>query len=141
GGNTWTAKALPGGDDFLGLQLDSPVPAGAAEISVRYTGAIRRGDTSGIFHTEDGGNHYLLTQFEDTDARDAFPCFDEPVYKTPWQLTLHVPEQAKAVSNTPPGSDAVAGGMRTVVFGETKQLPAYLVAFAVGPFEFVDAGF
>ena len=140
GGKTWQAKTVPGGDDFLGLQLDSALPAGPADIKIRYTGSIRQGDTSGVFHAEDGGNRYIFTQFETTDARDAFPCFDEPSYKTPWQLTLHVPAQDKAVGNTP-ASETREGGLTTYTFKETKPLPSYLVAFAVGPFEFVDAGY
>src|SRR5476649_2211594 len=131
GGNTVTARTLPGGDDFLGLQLPSDIPAGTAEIAIRYTGEVRHGDSSGVFQTEDGGVHYILTQFESTDARDAFPCFDEPSYKMPWQLTLRIPPQDKAVSNTPAASEIVESGMRKVEFGETKPLPSYLIAFAV----------
>src|SRR5262249_26203490 len=106
----------------------------------RYTGKVRHPDSSGIFRADDAGNRYLLTQFEDTDARDAFPCFDEPGYKVPWQLTLRVPIGSKAVSNTPPATETMENGRRKIVFREPKPLPSYLVAFAVGPFEFVDGG-
>jgi cytosol alanyl aminopeptidase len=139
GGKSWKAVAVPGGDDFLGLKFDSPLPAGNAEIHVSYTGDVRHGDSSGIFHLLDKGSDYIFTQFENTDARDAFPCFDEPGYKTPWQLTLHVPSQDSAVSNTP-STDRTDGGVKTYTFKETKPLPSYLVAFAVGPFEYVNAG-
>ncbi|HTY63841.1 MAG TPA: M1 family metallopeptidase [Acidobacteriota bacterium] len=135
-----TAKPIPGGDDFLGLEFKSAIAPGPAEIHIKYTGLVRQADTSGIFHLEDKGNHYIYTQFESTDARDAFPCFDEPSFKTPWQLTLHVPMQDSAVSNSPAVSETAAGGVRKYVFKETKPLPSYLIAFAVGPFEFVDAG-
>ena len=139
GGKTWKATPVEGGDDFLGLKFDSPLPAGNVEIHISYTGEVRRGDSSGVFHLQDKGNDYIFTQFENTDARDAFPCFDEPGYKTPWQLTLRVPAQDSAVSNTP-STDRTAGGVKTYTFGETKPLPSYLVAFAVGPFEYVNAG-
>ena len=138
-GKTWQAKAIPGGDDFLGLRFDSPLPPGAAELRIRYTGEVRHGDSSGVFYLRDADSDYIFTQFESTDARDAFPCFDEPGYKTPWQLTLRVPSQDSAVSNTP-ASERTEGGVKTFTFRETKPLPSYLVAFAVGPFEFVDAG-
>ncbi|MBV9037885.1 MAG: hypothetical protein JO182_25570, partial [Acidobacteriaceae bacterium] len=92
GGKSFAAKPVPGGDDFLGLQFDSPLPTGPAEIQIRYTGTIREGSSSGIFKMEDNGNNYLYTQFEQIDARAAFPCFDEPSYKVPWQLTLNVPQ-------------------------------------------------
>src|SRR5579884_1544261 len=77
GGNSLPASIVPGGDDFLGFQFPQPAPAGRAEITIRYTGHIRVGDGAGIFATTDKGEKYLLTQFESTDARDAFPCFDE----------------------------------------------------------------
>src|SRR5207248_1999942 len=70
----------------------------------------------------------------------AFPCFDEPVYKSPWQLTLHIPHSLAAISNTGIASESGDAAMKTIAFRETKPLPSYLVAFAVGPFEFVDAG-
>src|SRR3954452_5205890 len=133
------ATAIDGGKDFIGLDLESELPAGKATIDVAYTGRIRVGDSAGVFRTEDNGNRYLLTQFESTDARDAFPCFDEPSYKTPWQLTITAPAGQKAVSNTS-ATESTAGGVTTYVFGETKPLPTYLIAFGVGPFEFVDGG-
>lgn len=75
-----------------------------------------------------------MTQFEPTFARQAFPCFDEPGFKAPWQLTLRVPRDATPVSNTPVVSEtAAADGMKAVQFAVTQPLPSYLVAFAVGP--------
>ena len=138
-GKTYKAASVPGGDDFLGLKFDSPLPAGHAEIRIAYSGEVRHGDSSGVFYLRDKDSDYIFTQFENTDARDAFPCFDEPGYKTPWQLTLRVPSQDSAVSNTP-GAEHVQDGVKTYTFQETKPLPSYLVAFAVGPFEYVDAG-
>ena len=55
GGKTLAARTLPGGDDFLGLQLPSAIGAGAAEIAIRYTGEVRRRDSSGVFQVEEGG--------------------------------------------------------------------------------------
>jgi alanyl aminopeptidase len=141
GGKTWQAQPVPGGSDFVGLLVPSALPVGQAEIRIRYQGSVRHGDSSGIFRIRDVDSDYIFTQFESTDARDAFPCFDEPSYKTPWQLTLHVPAQDLAVSNSPIASEKTENGVKTYVFRETKPLPSYLVALAVGPFEFVDAGF
>ncbi len=140
GGEAQAATVVAGGDDFLGLRFGAPVAAGAAEVRIDYTGKVLLRDQSGIFRTEDQGNRYLLTQFEQIAARRAFPCFDEPYYKVPWQVTLHVPSLDNVVSNTPVLSESVAGATKTVVFAETKPLPSYLVAFGVGPFEFVNAG-
>ncbi len=139
-GKQMTAKVEINGNNFLGLHFDSQVSAGPGEIKIRYAGQIQQESPSGLFQAEDKGNHYLLTQFENTDARDAFPCFDEPSYKVPWQLTLNIPQQNVAVSNTPPESHETQGDRIIYRFKETKPLPSYLVAFAVGPFEFVPAG-
>ncbi|HZQ53704.1 MAG TPA: M1 family metallopeptidase [Bryobacteraceae bacterium] len=140
GSKSMTAKAIPGGNDFVGFQFDSDVPEGAAELDIRYTGTVRLQDSSGVFRMEENGNRYLFTQFESTDARGAFPCFDEPSYKVPWQLTLNIPQEASAVSNTPPLKEQTQGDRKIVAFKQTKPLPSYLVAFAVGPFDFVNAG-
>lgn len=139
-GKTMTAKAEPNGADFLGLHFDSQVPAGPGEIRIRYTGEIRQQDSSAIFHMAEDGNNYLFTQFENTDARGAFPCFDEPSYKVPWQLTIDIPQQNTAVSNTLPESQQNQDGRIIYKFKQTKPLPSYLVAFAVGPFDYVPAG-
>jgi alanyl aminopeptidase len=134
------ASVVPGGDDFVGLHFESPLAAGAAVATIRYTGVVQEKNSSGIFRQQESGNWYIFSQFEATDARAAFPCFDEPSYKTPWQLTMHVPEKNTAISNTPVASETRASGMKTLVFKETKPLPSYLVALGVGPFEFVNAG-
>ncbi len=140
GGKSLPATVVTGGDDFLGFQFPEPAPAGNAEMTIHYTGQIRVGDGAGIFATTDKGEKYLLTQFESTDARDAFPCFDEPSYKVPWQLTITHPAGTSAISNTPPSSTKTSGATIIDAFKETKPLPSYLVAFGVGPFEFVPAG-
>jgi alanyl aminopeptidase len=139
-GKELKASVLPGGDDFVGLHFDNPLAAGTAVATIKYTGAVQEKNSSGIFRQQESGNWYIFSQFEATDARAAFPCFDEPSYKTPWQLTMHVPEKNTAISNTPVASETRASGVKTLVFKETKPLPSYLVAFGVGPFEFVNAG-
>jgi cytosol alanyl aminopeptidase len=141
GGRSQTATVEPGNDDFMGLSVAREIPAGAATIHIRYRGKISARNSAGVFQGKDGGETYLYTQFESTDARRAFPCFDQPEFKTPWQLTLHVRRSDRAFSNTPPVSEtAEPEGMKRVVFGQTRPLPSYLVAAAVGPFEVVEAG-
>lgn len=139
-GKVFQAQVVPGGDDFVGLHLVSPISAGPAVATIEYTGAVEAKNSSGVFRQQESDNWYIFSQFEATDARAAFPCFDEPSYKTPWQLTLHIPEKDSAISNTPIVSETRAAGMKTLVFKETKPLPSYLVAFGVGPFEYVNAG-
>jgi aminopeptidase N len=141
GGKTWEATVLPGGSDFVGFQFAQPIPPGKATLAVAYKGVYEKTDTIGFFKQQDGGAWYVFSQMEPTDARRAFPCFDEPSYKTPWQLTLHVKKDHVALSNTPVASEAdEPNGMKAVTFRETAPLPSYLIAIGVGPFELVDAG-
>jgi alanyl aminopeptidase len=140
GGKSLKASAIPGGDDFVGLDFTLPIPPSKARLTIAYTGKVDTKNSEGLFRQQDNGHWYIFSQFEPTDARAAFPCFDEPAYKTPWQLTLHVPSENTAVSNTGVVSDTTDGKNRTVVFRQTLPLPSYLVALGVGPFEFVDAG-
>jgi len=121
--------------------LPAEAPVGAARLHIEYDGKISPRNSAGIFQSRDGNENYLFTQFESIDARRAFPCFDQPNFKTPWQLTLHVPRQDTAISNTSQVSETMeAGGMKKVAFAATKPLPSYLVAFGVGPFDIVDGG-
>jgi alanyl aminopeptidase len=82
------------------------------------------------------GEPYLFTQFEAIDARRAFPVWDEPHFKIPYQLSVTIPAQYDAVSNTPVTSESPAGETKTIRFARTKPLPSYLIALAVGKFDY-----
>ena len=141
GGASHVARIVAGGDDFVGLAFDSPLPAGAAEARITYAGKVADNELAGVFRQRTGGRAYLFTHFESLDARRAFPCFDEPSYKVPWQLTLTVPRGMLAASNTPiAASTRASGGRVRLRFEETPPLPSYLVAFTVGPFDVADGG-
>ena len=139
-GTHFKARILPGGKDFAGIEFDAALPVGKANLQLEYTGKLELKSSNGLFRGKFGDDNYIFTQFEPIAARMAFPCFDEPRFKVPWQLTLEIPAQALAFSNTPIENDATLSGIRRVTFAKTKPLPSYLVAFAVGPFEIVDAG-
>lgn len=141
GGKSVRADPVPGGENFLGLAFESTVPAGNAKLHVQYTGRISSRDNHGIFKGKDHDQWYVASQFESIFARLAFPCFDEPSFKVPWQLTLQVPIQDLAFSNTPIVSEQEDGtGLKRVTFAETPPLPSYLIALAVGPYAVIDAG-
>src|SRR5262249_24117037 len=118
----------------------SPVGPGPAELHVRYHGPVSKREDRGLFRQQEGADWYLISQFESHYARRAFPCFDEPSFKVPWQLTLEVPKQERAFANTKVASEREEGAFKVITFEPTKPLPSYLVAFGVGPFEIVDAG-
>lgn len=140
-GRTLTARVIPGDEDVLGLAFDRPVGPGSGRLHIVYEGVMSRRDTEGIFAQQDAGEWYAFSQFEPLGSRRAFPCFDEPSFKIPWRVSLRVKKEHVALSNSPEVSSLEGeGGMKTVVFAETKPLPSYLVAVAVGPFDLVDSG-
>ncbi|HET7827146.1 MAG TPA: M1 family peptidase, partial [Anaeromyxobacter sp.] len=78
----------------------------------------------GLYLSREGGETYASTQLESVYARRVFPSFDEPRFKTPFDVTLSVPAHAAAVSNAPVASEErAAGGLRTVRFATTEPLP------------------
>ena len=117
-----------------------PLDAGRATLSIDFSGSFDLKTTSGIFKLVEGGENYVFTQFEPYAARWCFPSFDEPRFKTPFRVTLRTPTGLGSFSNTPAESTATEGGMTVTRFAESKPLPTYLVAFAVGPFDVVDGG-
>ncbi|HEY0189516.1 MAG TPA: M1 family metallopeptidase [Kofleriaceae bacterium] len=133
--------ATAAGEDFLELRAPVALDAGPWTIAIDYTGAYDALATSGVFQQKVGDQAYVFSQLEAVYARRAFPCFDEPDNKVPWQLTLDVPKAMVAVANAPEKTSTPLGdGKKRVEFEPTRPLPSYLVAFAVGPFELVDAG-
>ncbi|MGE3704243.1 MAG: M1 family metallopeptidase [Vicinamibacterales bacterium] len=117
------------------LTVKTPVPAGPAEIHIRYQGVLNS-QLRGFYLSQANGRRYAVSQMEATDARRAFPCFDEPAFKATFAITLIVDRGDTAISNgrlladTPgPGPDR-----HTVKFSTTARMSSYLVALAVGDF-------
>ena len=124
----------------LRLGLGASLPTGDYRLMLGFEGILNdklRGFYRSVFQDDDGNEHVIATtQFESTDARRAFPCFDEPDFKAVFGITLIVPENLYAVSNAPIISETPAGnGWRLVSFDDTMKMSTYLVAFVVGPFE------
>ncbi|UCH29236.1 MAG: M1 family metallopeptidase [Myxococcales bacterium] len=125
-------------DGVAKVQLREPLPAGRSTLHIDYTAPF---DTPlrGLYRVRSGGETYAFTQFESISARLAFPCFDEPRFKTPFEVTLTVPADEFASSNTPVDrAIALPDGLQRISFVPTPPLPTYLVAFAVGPFDVVS---
>jgi aminopeptidase N len=140
-GQSLVARPTLGDRDFLGFAFGKPVGPGPALLRVAYTAKLSDREMAGAFRQKEGQSWYAFTQFEATDARRAFPCFDEPGFKVPWRLSLTVRREHVALANTPlSGESDAGGGWKTVQFRPSQPMPSYLVAFAVGPFALVDAG-
>jgi cytosol alanyl aminopeptidase len=141
GSSSFPAKPVSAGGEFLGFVWQKTVGPGPAQLEIHYRGQLSQKAVVGIFRKRSAADWYVFTTFTPIEARRAFPCFDEPRYKTPWELTLHVKRENVALSNTRAVSERdEPGGMKRIAFAPTVPLPSYLIAFAVGPFEIVDAG-
>jgi puromycin-sensitive aminopeptidase len=118
--------------------------AGTATLQLRFTGTLNdqlRGFYRSRYTGEDGKDHYLAsTQFEATDARRAFPCWDDPAVKATFQITLVAPSDLSAISNMPIESETpLDDGTRVVQFKPSPRMSTYLVALIVGDMACVEA--
>jgi aminopeptidase N/puromycin-sensitive aminopeptidase len=112
------------------------LPAGKATLTIRYRGILNN-ELRGFYLSKTARRNYAVTQFEPTDARRAFPCFDEPAFKATYDVTLVVDGGDTAISNGPIISDTPGpiSGKHTLSFATTPKMSTYLVAFLVGDFE------
>ena len=112
------------------------LPAGPVTLKIAYSG-ILNGDLRGFYLSRTAKRNYAVTQFEPTDARRAFPSFDEPAYKATFDVSLIVPQGDTAISNTNIISDkpGPTAGQHTITFARTPKMSTYLVAFLVGDFK------
>ena len=101
-----------------------------------YTG-ILNDKLRGFYLSKTKLRNYGVTQFEATDARRAFPCFDEPALKATFDVTLVVDAGDTAISNTKMVRDTPGpvAGKHTVAFATTPKMSTYLVAWLVGDFQ------
>jgi aminopeptidase N len=112
------------------------IPAGPAVLTIQYSG-ILNDKLRGFYLSKTDRRNYAVTQFESTDARRAFPSFDEPDFKATFDITLIIDKNDNAISNAPIVSDTPGPGpdKRTIKFDRTVKMSTYLVAFLVGDFE------
>jgi aminopeptidase N len=138
--NDAPARVVAGDDNFGGVEPAKKLPPGPARLTVKFRGTIDKVRSRAIYRQDEGADAYLYTNFEPTDARRAFPCFDEPSFKVPWQVTLRVPKGQRALGNAPVARETPDGEFVRVELAPSQPLPSYLVAFVVGPFELLDGG-
>src|ERR1022692_1671133 len=112
------------------------VQAGKATLAIAYTGDLN-GELRGFYLSKTAQRNYAVTQFEATDARRAFPCFDEPAFKATFDISLVVDSADTGISNGPIVSDTPgsAAGKHVLKFATTPKMSTYLVAFLVGDFQ------
>jgi cytosol alanyl aminopeptidase len=128
-------------NEFIGLALKKSIGPGRATLEIAYTAKLSDTAKSGPYRRQTAGDWYAFTVFTPIDARRAFPCFDEPRFKTVWNMSIRVKQSDKAFANAPEiATDVQPKGMKLVHFAPTQKIPAEVVAFAVGPFDVYDGG-
>ena len=117
------------------LTVPASMAAGPATIRITYTG-ILNDKLRGFYLSKANGRNYAVSQMEATDARRAFPCFDEPAKKATFDIALMIDAADSAISNGAPVSDTPGPepGKHTVTFATTQKMSTYLVALLVGDF-------
>lgn len=119
------------------LQANQTLTSGEYQLHLSFTGKYSH-KSVGLYKTTEQQTDYLFTQFEMSDARGAFPSFDEPEFKLPFQMTIHAPASDKVFYNTPELNQKPSHhypGWIEHTFAATPPISSYLVAFAVGPLE------
>jgi aminopeptidase N len=130
--------------ELLTLTFPSELAAGDHALTLRFTGKINQ-QGQGLFYMRyqergSGARKVMLgTQFEATDARRFFPCWDEPAFRARFQLTAVVPENWLAVSNMPVESEQKTTGGKEVRFAATPPMSSYLNVFVAGELDFIES--
>ncbi|MEO6873017.1 MAG: M1 family metallopeptidase [Chthoniobacterales bacterium] len=137
------AITLDAKEQLLTLTLPNELAAGKHDLALKFTGKINA-QGQGLFYAryqEKGSDEkqiLLGTQFEATDARRMFPCWDEPSFRARFQLTAVVPQKFMAVSNMPIEEEKKTGGGKEVRFGLTPSMSSYLVVLCAGEFDAIE---
>ena len=136
-GRTQTAAvSLSPESETATLSVPASMPAGPATIAIRYTGLLND-KLRGFYRSTANGREYAITQLEATDARRAFPSFDEPAFKATFAMSATIDARDTAISNGRLLSDTPgpAAGKHTLKFSTTARMSPYLVALVVGDWE------
>lgn len=140
GGAQQKAKVTPEKEkEMVVLSVEKPLADGPATVHITYTGTLNSEMRGFYLGKDDQGRKYAATQFESTDARRAYPSFDEPDYKATFDITAVAPKGMVAISNQKVASDTPGpGDKHTVKFATTPKMSSYLAALVVGNFEYIE---
>jgi aminopeptidase N len=131
--------SLDEGKQQATFSFPGTLPAGPVKLKIVYTG-ILNDKLRGFYLSKAEGHRYAVTQFESTDARRAFPSFDEPDFKATFDVTIVAPKEDTVISNTNVISDTAGPvlGEHTVQFARTPKMSTYLMAFLIGDFKCIE---
>jgi aminopeptidase N len=139
GGRTQTAKvSTDARNEMATFTVADPLPAGPAKVHIKFTGHLNA-KLRGFYLSTYKGRKYEVSQMESTDARVAFPCFDEPAYKATFDITAVVDKGDTAISNGKIVADTPGpGDKHTIKFSTSPKMSSYLVALTVGDWKCVS---
>uniref|UniRef100_W8AJQ4 Puromycin-sensitive aminopeptidase n=2 Tax=Ceratitis capitata TaxID=7213 RepID=W8AJQ4_CERCA len=126
------------------LTFAQELPADASGVlNISFAGELNdkmKGFYRSKYFTPGGEERYAgVTQFEATDARRCFPCWDEPAIKATFDITLVVPQDRVALSNMPEVQEEnIENNLRRIRFDRTPIMSTYLVAVVVGEYDHVE---
>ena len=130
-------------EETLTIAIGSELPAGAHTLALTFSGKInQRG--MGLYYAPyqehgTGAKKVMLgTQFEATDARRMFPCWDEPIFRARFQLTAVVPENWTAVSNMPIERETKTAAGKELHFAPTPSMASYLNVLCAGELDAIE---
>ena len=127
-------------NEMASFKFGQTIPPGKASLRISFDGVLQS-QLRGLYLSKTAKRKYAVTQFEPTDARRAFPSFDEPAMKSTFDITLVVDNGDTAISNGAIAADTPAGpGKHAIRFRTTQKLSTYLVAMLVGDFQCVSGG-
>jgi aminopeptidase N len=125
--------------EMVTFAVGKELQPGSVTLKLKYVG-ILNDQLRGFYLGKDAqGNKYAVTQLEATDARRAFPCFDEPAFKATFDITVVADKGMTAIANTKSISDEPGPGEKhTVRFATSQKMSSYLAAIAVGNFDYIE---
>ncbi|CAH1155325.1 unnamed protein product [Phaedon cochleariae] len=129
-------------EETASVVLPAPLAPGSYTLSMAFTGEINdkmKGLYRSKYVNEKGEDTYAaVTQFESTDARRCFPCWDEPAHKATFDISLTVPKHLVALSNMPVKNSQADGDLIKYQFEKTPIMSTYLVAAVIGEYDYVE---
>lgn len=129
-------------DETATIEFEDVLPEGVATLYCEFSGEIND-KMKGLYRSKylgPGGDerYAAVTQFEATDARRCFPCWDEPAIKATFDISLLVPTNRVALSNMPVKTERVENDTKFIQFETTPIMSTYLVAVVVGEYDYVE---
>ncbi len=138
-GQVYPAEYLQRSDSGVAwVDLGKQFPKGKLSLIFDYQAKFDR-NLSGLFKVEEQGDAYVLAKSESIQARKFLPGFDQPGFKSPYLISMTIPKDMTAISNTREQSvEIVDQNMVKFQFAETRSMPTYLLSVAVGPFDILE---